>query len=106
MIDEWLKDEFDPKGLDADTDPYAEQRENVDNYRRDLEVYQKELLEEKKRKDKRKDKVEKKEKDKEEKDKEKTFKEVPKLTDDLILFAYKWKLSQNACFNRGFILDN
>jgi len=40
------------------------------------------------------------------KKKDKKAAEKPKLGDDIIILAYKWKLKQNACLNRGFILDN
>jgi adenylate kinase len=42
--------------------------------------------------------------DKKKKDKQKLDK--PKLQDEVIILAYRWKLRQNACLNRGFILDN
>lgn len=43
--------------------------------------------------------------DKKKKDK-KGAAEKPKLPDDIVIIAYRWKLKQNACLNRGFILDN
>jgi len=43
--------------------------------------------------------------DKKKKDKKGTG-ERPKLPDNIVVLAYKWKLSQNSCLNRGFILDN
>lgn len=30
---------------------------------------------------------------------------IPRLPDDLLIKAYKYRLEKNDCFNRGFVLD-
>mmetsp|Transcript_63243 Transcript_63243/g.136897 ORF Transcript_63243/g.136897 Transcript_63243/m.136897 type:complete len:198 (+) Transcript_63243:1174-1767(+) len=86
-IEEWLVQEYDPKGQDPDADPYAEQREVVAKWREDCETFKQTVLGLKRKG-------------------QKSTLEKPKLSDDILILAYKWKLQQNACFNRGFILDN
>lgn len=82
-----MLDEYEPKAADSSTDPYLDQRETVGKWKDEIEVLN-QSLNDKKKKDK------------------KGAAEKPKLPDDILIIAYKWKLKQNACLNKGFILDN
>jgi len=87
VLDDWLTNEYEVKGLDPDNDPYADHRETVQKYKEELEQFNSQQ-QDKKKKDK------------------KNLSEKPLLPDEIVCLAYKWKLNSNSCLNRGFILDN
>eukprot|EP00801_Mesodinium_rubrum_P001134 Mrub_01134.p1 GENE.Mrub_01134~~Mrub_01134.p1 ORF type:complete len:663 (+),score=138.18 Mrub_01134:340-2328(+) len=87
VINEWMAEEYEAKATDPESDPYVDQREIVGKYKEELDIYN-QGQQDKKKKDK------------------KGAAEKPKLPDEILMIAYKWKLKQNACLNKGFILDN
>lgn len=91
VLDEFLLNEIDKplsnNNNNNDDDPYAEYREAIQKYRDELEIFIN-TAQDKKKKDK------------------KANPERPKLSDEIVNLAYQYKLKDNSCINKGFILDN